>query len=58
MDTNQAITVTLGRLRKLWCGPECGNHDDLSDCDLLLYGLFQDDPEVSDLMLGFPLGLS
>lgn len=58
MNTNEAVTVVLGRLRKLWCGPECGNHDRLEDCHLLLYGLFQDSPEVSDPMLGFPLGLS
>ncbi len=58
MNGNEAVFLVLSRLRKVWCSPECGNHNSLEDCDLLLYGLFQNDPEVSDLMLGFPLGLS
>lgn len=54
-NEDTALRMIYNRMHTVWCP---NPHDDLSDCEWLSYGLFQTDPELSDLMLGFPLGLS
>lgn len=47
---------TLRMLHDTWCSQRpCGYG---IYCEVLLYAVFADAPEATDLMLGFPLGLS
>jgi hypothetical protein len=57
MDTpneEAALRLIYKRLHATWCP----NHESTEYCEWLVYGVFKTDPELSDLMLGFPLGLS
>lgn len=50
--------AALRRIYKDLHSAWCSNHTDTASCEWLVYGVFQTDPELSDPMLGFPLGLS